>query len=255
MLGRYIRVRVTHPVHAQNKQQGYEYLCNYGTVEGIRRFDTNAAGAFIVGIHHPVRNFDGRVIAIIRRAGEPLPILVAAPKSKRYIDNEIREELRFAFGDEDYALECLYESSCGAIVYRFIGGEARFLLIKNRRSAHWSFPKGHVEPGESEEETAKREVFEEAGIHIEILPDFTSKSDYTIQGKVEKSVTIFLAKTADTNTVIQREEIEDYVWLSFSRAMESLRFENDKAILRRARAYMTEKQIIPADGWEGGNHD
>ena len=40
------------------------------------------------------------------------------------------------------------------------------------------------------------EVLEETGIHIDIIPDFTAKSDYTIQGKVEKSVTIFLAKAA-----------------------------------------------------------
>ena len=51
-----------------------------------------------------------------------------------------------------------------------------------------------------EEITAIREVLEETGIHIQILPQFASKSEYTIQGRVEKSVTIFLAKTKDTQT-------------------------------------------------------
>lgn len=79
-----------------------------------------------------------------------------------------------------------------------INGETRLLLIKNSRSAHWGFPKGHMERGETPEQTARREVLEETGMHIDIIPDFTAKSDYTIQGKVEKSVTIFLAKTEDT---------------------------------------------------------
>ncbi|MFR2841802.1 MAG: NUDIX domain-containing protein [Acutalibacteraceae bacterium] len=35
------------------------------------------------------------------------------------------------------------------------------MLIKNKRSAHWGFPKGHMEKGETREETAKREIGEE----------------------------------------------------------------------------------------------
>ena len=71
--------------------------------------------------------------------------------------------MRF-FGAEN--IQCLYEHSCGAIVFRKINGEYRYLIIKNHRSVHWSFPKGHVERGESDEVTARREVLEEAGIKI-----------------------------------------------------------------------------------------
>ena len=143
-------------------------------------------------------------------------------------------------------MECLYERSCGAVVYRFINNEVRYLLIKNRRSAHWGFPKGHVEKGETNEQTAIREVLEETGIHIKILPSFASKSDYTIQGKVEKTVLIYLAKTNDTQTIIQKEEIEDYVWLSFDKAMDTLRFVNDRSILENARTYLINSGVIEA---------
>lgn len=57
-----------------------------------------------------------------------------------------------------YRLECLYESSCGAVIFHDIKGEVRYLLIKNKRSAHWGFPKGHIERGETKEQTAIREV-------------------------------------------------------------------------------------------------
>ena len=115
---------------------------------------------------------------------------------------------------------------------------------RNRRSTHWGFPKGHIEKGETPEQTAIREVLEETGVHIQILPQFASKSEYTIQGRVEKSVTIFLAKTDDTQTTIQREEIEDYMWLNYDKAMDTLRFINDRNILQNAHDFLAQQNIV-----------
>ena len=53
------------------------------------------------------------------------------------------------------------EKSCGAIVYRKYHGNTEILLIKHINSGHWSFPKGHVERGETEVQTAHREILEE----------------------------------------------------------------------------------------------
>lgn len=242
MLGKYVRITVTNPIHSQNRQYGFEYLLNYGVVEGGKHFDNSILGAYIMGINHPIRNFDGRVIALIHRKNPEATLLVVAPKSMEFIDNQIQEAVSFAESRNDYTLECLYERSCGAVVFRTINNDLRFLLIKNKRSAHWGFPKGHIEKGETLEQTANREVLEETGIHIEIIPEFESKSEYTIQGRVEKCVTIFLAKTADTKTTIQQEEIEDYIWLNYNKAIETLRFENDKKILEKAYKFLTDQE-------------
>lgn len=43
-----------------------------------------------------------------------------------------------------------YEKSCGGIVYRKFHGNTEILLIKHIKSGYWSFPKGHVENGETE---------------------------------------------------------------------------------------------------------
>ncbi|MBQ7545401.1 MAG: NUDIX domain-containing protein [Clostridia bacterium] len=245
MLGKYVRVRVTKPIHSRSEQYGFEYGLNFGVLEGGRQFDSkDVRGAFIMGINRPVRSFDGRVIALLRRESESGYYIVVAPKSTRFIDMQIREAIAFAQTDEPFEIECLYERSCGAVVYRIIHDELRFLLIKNKRSAHWGFPKGHVEQGETPEQTATREVLEETGIHIRILPDFSYKSDYTIQGKVEKSVIIFLAGTKDVQTIIQREEIDDYIWLVYDRAVEMLRFDNDKMILTNAKNFLIEHKIV-----------
>ncbi len=243
MLGKYVRVKVTQPINSYNKQFGYKYQLNYGIMHYTSKPGASAQWAYIMGINHSVRNFDGRVIARIRRATGSV-VYVVAPKRMRFIQAQIEDAIKHAEGRGKYHLDCLYEYSCGAVVYRIINGMRRYLLIKNRRSAHWGFPKGHIERGETDEDTARREVLEETGIHIQILPQFASKSEYTIQGRVEKSVTIFLAKTQDTQTTIQREEIEDYIWLNFDKAMDTLRFINDRNILQSAHDFLAEQNII-----------
>jgi 8-oxo-dGTP pyrophosphatase MutT (NUDIX family) len=244
MLGKFIRIAVTNPIHSFDAQNGFEYLLNFGIAEGLKAFGDPVKGAYIMGLDHPVRNFDGRVIAIIHRKDSKSLLLVAAPKSMSFIDNEIYDALAFALNKEEYSLECLYEKSCGAVVYRIINDEIRFLLIKNKRSAHWGFPKGHVEKGETPQQTAVREVLEEAGLKIEIVPEFESKSEYMIQSRVEKCVTIFLAKTEQTTTTIQHEEIGDYAWLEYEKAHKTLRFDNDRQILEQASGFLSAKISI-----------
>lgn len=243
MLGKFVKVRVTSPMHSYNSRFGFEYELNYGIVESFKGKKNFTQSAYIMGIDHPVRNFDGRVIAIIRRRNGKGVVWVVAPKSTRFIVNDIRKAVAFAEEKNDYTIECLYESSCGAVVYRFDEGRRKFLLIRNRRSAHWGFPKGHVEPGETNEQTAIREVLEETGLHVKILPDFVKKSDYTIQGKIEKSVLIFLAKTDEKRFTLQEEEIEECGWFTYEKALNTLNYENDKNILNEAMNYFIVNRV------------
>lgn len=247
MLGKYVRVRITDPMHSVDSEKNFTYELNYGTVESGLEPRSPVKGAYVMGVTRRVRIFEGRVIAVIKRKNMGGIYLVVAPKSKRYIVHQIEDAIEFAEEKDSYEISCLYECSCGAIIYRIINGEVRFLLIKNKRSANWGFPKGHMERGENEKETAYREVLEETGIHIRFMPDFRYKSEYSIQNRIEKKVIIFLATTDDTTTVIQREEIEEYLWLKFDRAMNSLKFPNDKNLLRKANEYL-EKTGVTANG-------
>lgn len=197
-----------------------------------------------MGIHHPVRNFDGRVIAVLSDRRNKKFIWIVAPKSTRFIINDIKQYINLKKDFPTYSLECLYESSCGAVVFRDIRGEVRYLLIKNKRSAHWGFPKGHIEKGETKKQTACREVLEETGIHLNIIDGFESVSKYKIKDKIEKQVSIFVGTTKDVNTVIQPEEIEDYIWLTYDRAMSLLKFDNDKNILSSAHTFLNENNYI-----------
>src|SRR5919106_2780311 len=50
-----------------------------------------------------------------------------------------------------------------AVCYRRTSGQAEFLLVRTRTGQAWTFPKGHLEPGESVRQAADREAREEAG--------------------------------------------------------------------------------------------
>ncbi len=243
MLGKNVRVRITKPFNSFDSKTNTRYMLNFGVAEIKTEKKSFIYSACVLGINHPVNIFEGKIIAVVRHQDKRPNYIIVAPKKSRYINFEIEDAIRFYEKNRPHTLDCLYESSCGAVVFRMIGGCRRFLLIKNRRSNHWGFPKGHIEKGETQVATAKREVLEETGLRINVLDGFSTTSEYKIAGRVEKRVTIFLASTSDTNTVIQQEEIEDYIWLDFDKALATLRFENDKSILISAKEFLAEHNM------------
>lgn len=243
MLGKSVRVRITKPFNSFDSKTNTRYMLNFGIAEIKTEKKNFIYSACVLGINHPVNIFEGRIIAVVRHQDKRPNYIIVAPKKSRYINFEIEDAIKFLEKNRHHTLECLYESSCGAVVFRDVGGIRKYLLIKNKRSNHWGFPKGHIERGETKPETAKREVLEETGLHINIIDGYSSTSEYKIAGRVEKRVTIFLASTTDSRTVIQEAEIEDYIWLDFDNALSTLRFENDKSILISSRDFLKEKNI------------
>ncbi len=124
-------------------------------------------------------------------------------------------------------IQCLYEKSCGAVVYRWEKCEPLFLLIKNTRARYWSFPKGHMEGNESERRTAMREVMEETGLRINFINGFRQHCEYNPFGNVTKHVIMFLAEARCSNVKIQKEEISQYAWVKFEDATKMLKHQND----------------------------
>lgn len=129
-----------------------------------------------------------------------------------------------------------YEKSCGAIVYRKHHGNTEILLIKHINSGHWSFPKGHVEAGESEVETAQREIKEETGIDVMIDPTFRETVTYFPRKDTQKVVVYFIAKAKNFEYVPQEEEIAEIRWVDIGHAVTMLTYENDKTIVNKARS-------------------
>ena len=133
-----------------------------------------------------------------------------------------------------------HEKSCGAVILHRGRNGMKVLLIKNR-SGNWSFPKGHVEKGETEEETALREVKEETSLSVVLEGGFREESTYRIGRNTEKLVVYFLAFTTNTHVRIQYQEISAFNWVDVNRADEAISFDNDRRILQNALRFIEER--------------
>lgn len=139
-----------------------------------------------------------------------------------------------------------YEKSCGAVVFRdgfdTDGNPQKYvLMIRHTEKSRHSFPKGHVEPGESEIMTAQREVFEETGIHIRIIDKFRQSVHYSPKRGVQKTVVYFVAATDKIDTVPRENEIAVAEWIRVERAERLLAHSNDKKVFALALEYINEK--------------
>ncbi len=129
-----------------------------------------------------------------------------------------------------------HEKSCGALVLRKDKTDGKYyvLMIRHRMGGHRSFPKGHMERGETERMTAVREVYEETAVQIRIRPDFRETVHYNPLPGVSKEVVYFLTETKQTEIKPREGEIAQVEWVPIEEAEASLTHENDKTVFRAA---------------------
>ena len=125
------------------------------------------------------------------------------------------------------------EKSCGALVYKYEENKLYFLIVKHNKG-HYSFPKGHMEKDETEEETAIREVKEETNIDIKMINGFREKITYSPKENTIKDVIFFLAKPLTENIKPQEEEINKVGWYDEKSSFKVITYEEDKNILKNA---------------------
>lgn len=125
------------------------------------------------------------------------------------------------------------EKSCGAIISNVIDGKLKILLIKHRNGGHWAFPKGHVEKGETEVQTATREIREETGLVTTVDDSFRHVVTYSPYKGSIKDVVYFSAKVVEGVQHAQPEEVMEIIWLEPDEAIRTVTFDNDKEVLRK----------------------
>jgi bis(5'-nucleosidyl)-tetraphosphatase len=168
-----------------------------------------------------------------------------------------------------------FEKSVGAVVFRRpctisrktnveskVRGKEKnkilYLLIQHpgassQEGGHWDFPKGHIEKGETWEDTLRREVKEETGItKLKIIPEFytwikyfyrakgNEKDNRKISGKginIFKIVTFYLAETSQKEVKLSFEHV-DYIWLEYEKALELITYQKSKGVIKKANEYL-----------------
>ena len=128
------------------------------------------------------------------------------------------------------------EKSCGAVVFKKIKNDIYILLIKHN-VGHWSFPKGHVEENETEEETAIREIKEETNLDVILDNNFRFVNTYSRRENSIKDVVYFVGYPMNEEFKPQ-EEISNIGWYKEVDAYNKITYDNDKEVLRKAIEYI-----------------
>jgi len=133
-------------------------------------------------------------------------------------------------------------TSAGAILFRDTRGEREYLLLKSR-PGDWEFPKGGVEGDEELQQTAIREVEEEAGIEeFRLVDGFREEYDYVFGADgdmIHKTVHLFIAHSFEASAELSYEH-RDLQWRDYEQALNTITQDGPREILEEAHEYLDE---------------
>ncbi|XP_071447162.1 bis(5'-nucleosyl)-tetraphosphatase [asymmetrical] [Hetaerina americana] len=112
--------------------------------------------------------------------------------------------------------------AAGFVIYRIFCRRIEYLLLQTSYGIHhWTPPKGHVDPGESDLETAFRETEEESGLKkcdLKVLEGFQEILKYEVKG-APKTVTYWLAEISHEGVEVKlSNEHQDFKWVPLDEA-------------------------------------
>lgn len=210
-LGKTVRVVVDRPIGYRHGE--IIYPVNYGYIPGVYTGDGEEQDVYILGVDAPVSEFNGQVIAAIRRMDDCEDKLVAAPIGTVLHQGQIAEAIHFQEQFFNSKIISCFEKSCGVLPHRVVSGRREFLLVFEAYSKCWSLPKGHIEMGESDIQAALRELEEETGLTAKLDTSRCASIEYPISGFARKEVAFYLGEVSGVPRV-RDGEIEKYKWVS-----------------------------------------
>jgi 8-oxo-dGTP pyrophosphatase MutT (NUDIX family) len=111
---------------------------------------------------------------------------------------------------------------------------------------YWELAKGKLEPGETKQQAAHREVHEETGLRAELKEGFQETISYTFKdrygNKINKEVYFFVGQVESQEIVLSHEH-QGYIWLPFQEAVTRLTYQNSKDVLISADYFIREKLL------------
>lgn len=153
----------------------------------------------------------------------------------------------FNRGKKPSIQEIVREPTAGGVVYRRNKqGEVEILLIQDAKD-RWTIPKGHIEQGETAQETAKREIGEEAGLtDVEVL-GWLGKIHFRYR-RIDKLVLmttqIYLVKAMGNTNAIKKEEwMNGIKWFSFNDALDAIEYEDIGKLMLLAKKRIRQENL------------
>lgn len=125
--------------------------------------------------------------------------------------------------------EIVREPTAGGVVFRHGEKGIEILLIQDAKD-RWTIPKGHIEEGETAQQTARREIGEEAGLKDVDILGWLGKIHFRYR-RIDKLVLmttqIYLVRAkGDTNAIQKEEWMNGIKWFPFHEALDAIEYED-----------------------------
>jgi 8-oxo-dGTP diphosphatase len=138
-------------------------------------------------------------------------------------------------------VQTIEQVSAGGVPFRLSDNAIEVALIRTAAEGRWQLPKGIIDPGETPEQAAIREVREEAGINCELLEPvevieywFYGNFDGT-RKRYHKKVHFYLMRFLDGNIADHDHEVVEVRWVDLNTAEKMLAFKSEKELVAKAR--------------------
>ena len=119
--------------------------------------------------------------------------------------------------------------AAGGIVIRSVSsGRFEVACIYREARGDWTFPKGKLDKGETFEQAALREVWEETGMHCQVIR-FAGTTNYTHRKGKPKIVAYYLMSVA-AGEFAPNDEVDELVWLPLEQVREHLTWDRDQEL-------------------------
>ena len=131
--------------------------------------------------------------------------------------------------------------SAGGVAFRRDGDTLQTVIVSVKPSLRWQLPKGIVDPGETPEITAVREVREEAGVETELIrlidtvEYWYQRVQYGKRIRYHKFVHFYLLCYTSGDVADHDHEIAESRWVTFEEAVEMLAFKSERGVVEKAR--------------------
>ncbi len=137
------------------------------------------------------------------------------------------------------------EKSVGCIIYKTTqSGNTLFLIVHDVAHGNWGFPKGRIDSGESEQQTAIRESKEEVGLDLQIKNGFREEVQYYADSvQKHKTAVYFLAQVSEDSVIDYSisNEVDDHMWLTMYSAIGRVTFVNTALLIEKAYNFILKK--------------
>jgi len=119
--------------------------------------------------------------------------------------------------------------AAGGVVWRMSAEAIEVALVHRPKYRDWTFPKGKLEPGESDEQAAHREVLEETGLECVLGRELPAVRYLDAKDRLKQ--VRYWEMTVASGSFLANDEVDELAWLRLPDAREQLTYSHDADLL------------------------